>query len=324
MTNDNLLLHVENLKVYFPIKSGFFQKTTGYVKAVDDVSFQLARGETLGIVGESGCGKSTTGRAVMQLIKPTSGTVLFEGEELSGLGTEQLRAKRKNMQMVFQDPYSSLNPRMTVENILREPLEAHHAGSRAEQLKQITEVMELCGLNSKQLHRYAHEFSGGQRQRICIARALVLRPQIVVADEPVSALDVSIQSQIINLMTDLQKQLGVSFLFISHDLAVVKHISHRIGVMYLGRMAELAPAKALYEEPLHPYTQSLLSAIPRSHPRSGKERIVLRGEVPSPADPPKGCAFSTRCPHVMDRCREVLPLMTDMGAGRSVACHLYG
>ncbi|ANE45167.1 hypothetical protein SY83_01130 [Paenibacillus swuensis] len=317
------LLDVQNLKVYFPIKSGLLRKTTGYVKAVDDVSFQLGRGETLGIVGESGCGKSTTGRAVMQLIRPTDGIVRFQGEDLSGLDADALRSRRRNMQMVFQDPYSSLNPRMTVERILREPLEAHGIGSRAEQLTRIREVMELCGLNSGQLHRYAHEFSGGQRQRICIARALVLRPQVVVADEPVSALDVSIQSQIINLMTDLQKELQVGFLFISHDLAVVKHISHRIGVMYLGRMAELAPAKALYERPLHPYTQSLLSAIPRSHPKAVKERIVLKGDVPSPADPPKGCAFWTRCPQVMEHCKSVRPEMTDMGGGRSVACHLY-
>ncbi|MFC4777380.1 ABC transporter ATP-binding protein [Paenibacillus sp. GCM10023252] len=321
--NEQLLLDVQELKVHFPIRTGIIPKVTGHVKAVDGVSFQLNAGETLAIVGESGCGKSTTGRAVLQLIRPTGGEVLFQGDNLLEMSANQLRAQRQHMQMIFQDPYSSLNPRLTVEKILLEPLMAHGVGSRQEQLTRIGEVMELCGLNKSHLNRYAHEFSGGQRQRICIARSLMLSPQLVVADEPVSALDVSIQSQILNLMQDLQRELGVAFLFISHDLAVVRHISHRVGVMYLGRMAELAPAEELYNKPLHPYTQSLLSAIPTSNPRIRKERIVLKGDVPSPANPPIGCAFSTRCPQVMDVCKAVRPEMIEAEPGRYVACHLY-
>ncbi|WNR46115.1 ABC transporter ATP-binding protein [Paenibacillus roseipurpureus] len=318
------LLEVRNLQVYFPVKSGLFQRAKKFVKAVDDVSFDVNERETLGIVGESGCGKSTTGRAVLQLIPPTSGFVHFEGESLVGLKADELRRKRQNMQMVFQDPYSSLNPRLTVERILAEPLQAHGKGSQEERRAQILEVMELCGLSRTYINRYAHEFSGGQRQRICIARALILKPKLIVADEPVSALDVSIQSQILNLMQDLQRELGLTYLFISHDLAVVRHLCTRVGVMYLGRMAEIAPVESLYETPLHPYTQTLLSAIPKASPREAKERIILQGEVPSPLNPPSGCAFSTRCPHVMDRCRSVRPELQEVGSsGHRVACHLY-
>ncbi|MDU0204861.1 ABC transporter ATP-binding protein [Paenibacillus sp. MAH-36] len=318
------LLEVRNLQVHFPVKSSIFQRAKTFVKAVDDVSFDVNERETLGIVGESGCGKSTTGRAVLQLIPPTSGLVHFEGKSLIGLKSHELRKKRQNMQMVFQDPYSSLNPRLTVERILAEPLQAHGIGSHEERRSQILEVMDLCGLSSTYINRYAHEFSGGQRQRICIARALILRPKLIVADEPVSALDVSIQSQILNLMQDLQRELGLTYLFISHDLAVVRHLCTRVGVMYLGRMAEIAPVESLYETPLHPYTQTLLSAIPKGSPREVKERIILQGEVPSPLNPPSGCAFSTRCPHVMDRCRTVRPELQEVGgASHQVACHLY-
>jgi peptide/nickel transport system ATP-binding protein/oligopeptide transport system ATP-binding protein len=317
------LLTVDDLKVHYPIRTGLIPKVTGSVKAVDGVSFELSRGETLAIVGESGCGKSTTGRAVLQLIKPTSGDIRFQGEELTLLNRSTMRSRRRDMQMIFQDPYSSLNPRLTVERILLEPLQAHREGSPPEQQARIREVMSLCGLSPHMLRRYAHEFSGGQRQRICIARSLMLSPRLIVADEPVSALDVSIQSQILNLMQDLQEQLGVAFLFISHDLAVVRHLSHRVGVMYLGRMVEIAPVEKLYENPLHPYTKSLLSSIPKSNSRMAKERMILSGEVPSPANPPAGCAFSTRCPLVTEECRRVRPELSDAGDGRLVSCHLY-
>ncbi|KQL46816.1 hypothetical protein AN963_18125 [Brevibacillus choshinensis] len=317
------LLEVKQLHVHFPVKKGFLQRTQGYVRAVDDVSFTIAKGETFGLVGESGCGKSTTGRAILNLIKPTSGQVLFDQEDLAGMSTAQMRMKRKNMQMVFQDPYASLNPRLTVEEILEEPLKAHQIGDPEERKRKIAEMMEVCGLNRAYLKRYAHEFSGGQRQRICIARALILKPELIVADEPVSALDVSIQSQILNLLQDLQEEFKLTYLFISHDLAVVHHLCNRLGVMYLGRMVEIGAAEKIYENPLHPYTQSLLSAIPAADPRKKKERILLRGEVPSPVNPPQGCAFVTRCPKAMEICKKERPLLIEAAEDHLVACHLF-
>ncbi|MGD8188946.1 ABC transporter ATP-binding protein [Brevibacillus ginsengisoli] len=319
----DVLLDVQQLQVHFPIKKGIFQRTQGFVKAVDDISFAIGRGETFGLVGESGCGKSTTGRAIMNLIKPSAGRVLFAGEDLASMSPRQMLARRKDLQMVFQDPYASLNPRLTIEQILNEPLTAHRIGDAASRRQIIARMMEVCGLNPAFLKRYAHEFSGGQRQRICIARALILKPQLIVADEPVSALDVSIQSQILNLMQDLQEEFQLTYLFISHDLAVVKHLCSRVGVMYLGRMAELGTADSIYANPLHPYTQSLLSAIPTADPRQKRERILLRGEVPSPANPPKGCAFVTRCPKSMDICRQVRPRVSKVEEDHLVACHLF-
>lgn len=317
------LLEVKQLHVHFPVKKGFLQRTQGYVRAVDDVSFAIAKGETFGLVGESGCGKSTTGRAILNLIKPTSGQVLFAQEDLAAMSAAQMRGKRKNMQMVFQDPYASLNPRLTVEEILEEPLKAHHVGDSEERKRKMVEMMDVCGLNRTYLKRYAHEFSGGQRQRICIARAFILKPDLIVADEPVSALDVSIQSQILNLLQDLQEEFQLTYLFISHDLAVVHHLCNRLGVMYLGRMAEIGAAEKIYENPLHPYTQSLLSAIPAADPRKKKERILLRGEVPSPANPPQGCAFVTRCPKAKDICKKERPLLIEAAEDHLVACHLF-
>lgn len=317
------LLEVHHLHVHFPVKKGILQRTKGAVRAVDDVSFKVARGETFGLVGESGCGKSTTGRAILNLIRPTSGQVLFAGEDLATMPPAHMREKRKNLQMVFQDPYASLNPRLTIEQILEEPLRAHQVGDPEERRQKIAEMMDVCGLNRSYLKRYAHEFSGGQRQRICIARALILKPQFIVADEPVSALDVSIQSQILNLLQDLQGEFRLTYLFISHDLAVVKHLSDRLGVMYLGRMAEMGAADKLYANPLHPYTQSLLSAIPAADPRQKKERILLRGEVPSPANPPQGCAFVTRCPKSIDICKKERPQISKVEDDHLVACHLF-
>ncbi|MGO0062768.1 ABC transporter ATP-binding protein [Brevibacillus fluminis] len=317
------LLEAKNVRVHFPIRKGILQRTAGYVKAVDDISFSIRTGETFGLVGESGCGKSTTGRAILQLIKPTAGQVLFDGEDLAPLAAEQLRQKRKDMQMVFQDPYASLNPRFTIEQILEEPLKAHEERDDAEWKRRIADMMDVCGLNKSYLKRYAHEFSGGQRQRICIARALILRPRLIVADEPVSALDVSIQSQILNLMQDLQEEFQLTYLFISHDLAVVHHLCNRLGVMYLGRMAEMGAAEKLYANPLHPYTKTLLSAIPISNPRMNKERILLQGEVPSPIDPPKGCAFVTRCPKAKEICKTKRPELLPVEDDHLVACHLF-
>jgi len=318
------LLDVRKLQVHFPVRKGFLRRTKGYVRAVDGVSFSIAKGETFGLVGESGCGKSTTGRAVLHLIRPTGGQVLFDGVDLASLNPAQMRARRKDMQMVFQDPYASLNPRMTIEEILEEPLKAHQiGGDPAERKQKIAEMLEVCGLNRSYLKRYAHEFSGGQRQRICIARALILKPKLIVADEPVSALDVSIQSQILNLLQDLQDEFQLTYLFISHDLAVVHHLCTRLGVMYLGRMAEIGSAESIYSNPLHPYTQSLLSAIPVANPHMKRERILLKGEVPSAANPPQGCAFVTRCPKAMEICQVKRPPLMEAAPDHLVACHLF-
>ena len=315
------LVEVEHLKQYFQVRSGFKNMT---LKAVDDVSFCIKPGETLGLVGESGCGKTTVGRSLLHLYDPTGGTVRFEGEEVTKKNIQRMRAK---MQMVFQDPYSSLDPRMTAEDIIGEPIDVHHlCANRKERREKVISLMELVGLNSEHATRYAHEFSGGQRQRIGIARALAVDPKFIVCDEPVSALDVSIQAQVINMFEDLQNQLGVAYLFIAHDLLVVQHISNRIAVMYLGHVVELADANELMSDPKHPYTQSLLSAVPIPDPKTArkKNRIVLEGDVPSPLKMPSGCPFRTRCPYACDKCAESMPDFQEVSAGHFVACHRVG
>ncbi|MCB0053199.1 MAG: dipeptide ABC transporter ATP-binding protein, partial [Caldilinea sp.] len=303
----DVLLQVSDLQMHFPITKGIiFQRQVGAIKAVDGIDFSLYRGETLGLVGESGCGKSTTGRAILQLYRPTNGEVRFEGQDLTKTKGEELRKMRRRMQMIFQDPYASLNPRMTVGSIVGEPLEVHGIGkSKKERQDRVQELLKIVGLNPYFINRYPHEFSGGQRQRIGIARALAVNPSFIVCDEPISALDVSIQAQIINLLEDLQEEFNLTYLFIAHDLSVVRHISDRIAVMYLGKIVELAERDELYAKPMHPYTQALLSAVPIPDPaiESQRKRIILEGDVPSPANPPKGCHFSTRCPKVMDVCR---------------------
>jgi peptide/nickel transport system ATP-binding protein/oligopeptide transport system ATP-binding protein len=301
------------------------QRTTGQLKAVDDVSFSIRRGETFSLVGESGCGKSTTGRTIIRLYAPTAGSVVFDGEEIGGRPEAQLTTFRRQVQMIFQDPYSSLNPRKTVGAILEEPFRVHRLYSRAERHERIDRLLRRVSLSPSLKNRYPHEFSGGQRQRIGIARALMLEPKLVIGDEPVSALDVSIQSQILNIFEDLQAEFGLTYLFIAHDLAVVKHISDRVGVMYLGRLMEVADKRALYANPLHPYTRALLSAVPRSHPaRARPPRTLLPGELPSAANPPSGCVFRTRCPEAMERCAGEIPRMQEVEPGHQVACHLYG
>ncbi|GBD20149.1 Oligopeptide transport ATP-binding protein OppF [bacterium HR28] len=321
-----VLLDVRNLKMYFPLTRGIIlQRRVGWVKAVDDVSFQIYRGETLGLVGESGCGKSTTGRAILQLYKPTAGQVLFNGVDLTKLPPGEMRKMRRHMQMIFQDPYASLNPRMTVGSIIAEPMQIHKLVPKEQRNQRVQELLEVVGLNPYFANRYPHEFSGGQRQRIGIARALAANPEFIVADEPVSALDVSIQAQIINLLEELQEKFHLTYLFIAHDLSVVRHISDRVAVMYLGKIVELADRNALYDDPLHPYTKALLSAVPIPDPKIEKkrERIILTGDVPSPINPPAGCRFHTRCPYAMDVCAKVEPRFVDQGGGHYVACHLY-
>ncbi|MDP4162709.1 MAG: dipeptide ABC transporter ATP-binding protein [Bacillota bacterium] len=321
---DDILLKVEGLKKYFPITGGIFGKKKGDVKAVDDVDFYVRKGETLGLVGESGCGKSTTGRMLMRLIEPTEGQVIFEGKDLGKLNANEMRKMRKDMQMVFQDPFASLNPRHTVEKILEEPLIVHGIGTAKERKQRVKEMLEVVGLSSYHAKRYPHQFSGGQRQRIGIARALMTKPKLIIADEPVSALDVSIQSQVLNLLEDLQKEFQLTYLFIAHDLGVVRHISDRVGVMYLGRLVEITTAEKLYEKPLHPYTQALLAAVPIPDPSLKKARELLTGDLPSPSDPPKGCAFHTRCKECMEVCRTTRPELRELEPGHFAACHLYG
>jgi oligopeptide/dipeptide ABC transporter ATP-binding protein len=315
------LLRVTDMKVHFPIRGGLLSRTVGYVHAVDGVSFDILPGETMGLVGESGCGKTTTGRAVLRLVEPTAGKVEFEGQDLLRLNREQMRGMRREMQIIFQDPFGSLNPRMSVGEIIMEPLAIHRMGSRQEREKRVRDLLEVVGLASYHARRFPHEFSGGQRQRIGIARALALNPKLIVADEPVSALDVSIQSQILNLMGQLQKEFHLTYLFIAHGLNVIRHISDRVGVMYLGVMVETAPAPELYKKPLHPYTEALFSAIPIPNPAMRRERIILSGDVPSPVNPPSGCRFHTRCPIAQDVCRQEVPLLHAAGDGHMVACH---
>ncbi|GAV14898.1 dipeptide ABC transporter ATP-binding protein [Paenibacillus sp. chi10] len=315
------LIEVRNLKKYFPIKTGLLNRVVGHVKAVDDVTFSINQGETFGLVGESGCGKSTLGRAILQLQKPTSGAVFFDGKQIQNMNTKQLRRLRQDMQIIFQDPFGSLNPRIHIRDIIGEPLRVHHKASPSEIDKRVVELMELVGLDPVRRNRYPHEFSGGQRQRIGIARAIALNPSFIVADEAVSALDVSVQSQVLNLLMKLQKELGLTFLFIAHGLNVVRHISDRIGVMYLGKLVEVARTEDLFANPKHPYTAALLSAIPRPNPHYKKERIVLQGDVPSPANPPSGCRFHPRCAFAQEKCRLVAPELETVGADRQVACH---
>lgn len=317
------LLKVEGLKKYFPVKSGLLARTSGYVKAVDDVSFYVNEGETLGIVGESGCGKSTTGRMLMRLLEPTEGTIEFDGKELTELSADEMRKTRRDIQMVFQDPYASLNPRHTIEKILGEPLLVHGMKDAKERKAKVHEFLKVVGLSEYHANRYPHQFSGGQRQRIGIARALMTNPKLIIADEPVSALDVSIQAQVLNLMQDLQEEFKLTYIFIAHDLGVVRHISDRVGVMYLGKMVEISASEQLYAKPLHPYTQALLSAVPVPDPDHEKQEILLEGDMPSPANPPIGCTFHTRCPFKMDICTQVVPQLVEMEEGHSVACHLY-
>jgi oligopeptide transport system ATP-binding protein len=327
MSDSEILIDVQNLKKHFPIgKGGLFQRNTKAVRAVDGISLQIMKGETLGLVGESGCGKSTAGQTILQLYEPTDGTITFKGESIIHLKGLQLRELRKRMQIIFQDPYSSLNPRMTVGDIIDEPLVIHKIyASAGERRARVRELLSIVGLNPNFANRYPHEFSGGQRQRIGIARALAVNPEFIVCDEPISALDVSIQAQIINLLRSLQQQFGLTYLFISHDLSVVRHISNRIAVMYLGKIVELADCEELYTNAFHPYTQALLSAVPTPDPFEEKKRkrIILEGDVPSPSNPPAGCHFCTRCPKVMDVCKDIDPEFRNLGNKHWVACHLY-
>jgi len=324
MTEKQVLLKVENLYKHFPIKKGIiFSRQTGAVHAVDGISFNIYNGETLGLVGESGCGKSTTGRTILQLYRPTSGSVFFEGDDLAKLKGENLRRKRRDLQMIFQDPYASLNPRMTVGQIIGEPMEIHGTYKGAAQTKRVQDLLQLVGLNGAFANRYPHEFSGGQRQRVGIARALALEPKLIVCDEPISALDVSIQAQVVNLLEDLQSTMGLTYLFIAHDLSMVRHISDRIAVMYLGIIVELADRNELYANPRHPYTQALLSAVPYPDPfvEEKRKRIILEGDVPSPVNPPSGCRFRTRCQYAKEICAEEKPAFREISKDHFVACH---
>jgi len=320
--NGEVILEVKNLRKYFPITKGFiFQRQVGAVKAVDDVSFFIRKGETLGLVGESGCGKTTTGRVILRLMEATAGEATFEGRNIFTLSKEDLRRMRRNMQIIFQDPYSSLNPRMTVGDIIGEPLEIHNLARGKEKVRRVQELLEVVGLSPYHANRYPHEFSGGQRQRIGIARALAVNPKLIICDEPVSALDVSIQAQVLNLLQELQREFGLTYLFIAHDLSVVKHISDRIAVMYLGRIVEVAPTLELFSNPQHPYTEALLSAVPIPNPGMRRERIILPGDVPSPINPPSGCRFHTRCLYAQDSCKVDDPVLVDYwGNGHYVAC----
>jgi len=321
---DDVILRVENLKKYFPIHRGVFQRHVGDVKAVDGISFDVYRGETLGLVGESGCGKTTTGRTIIRLYDPTAGHVYFEGTDMATLHGSQLRQMRRRMQMVFQDPYASLSPRMKVAGIVGEPLEVHHAAQGREKRERVAELLDLVGLDPAYMSRYPHEFSGGQRQRIGLARALALNPDLIICDEPISSLDVSIQAQVVNLLEDLQQELDLTYIFIAHDLSMVRHISDRVAVMYLGKIVELTDRDTLYENPLHPYTQALLSAVPIPDPfiEEERQRVILEGDLPSPSSPPRGCNFSTRCPLAKEVCFQEEPELIPIERGHYAACHL--
>jgi oligopeptide transport system ATP-binding protein len=324
-TDNNTLLEVKGLKKYFPVTQGIiFQRKVADIRAVDDVSFSIKRGETLGLVGESGCGKTTVGRTILQLERPTAGEVLFQGEDLCQLDKQSLRRRRRKMQIIFQDPFASLSPRMSVSSIVGEPLQIHRLLEKRKRQERVQELLQVAGLSPSLANRYPHELSGGQRQRVGIARALAVEPDFIVCDEPVSALDVSIQAQIVNLLAELQAEFSLAYLFIAHDLAVVRHISDRIAVMYLGKIVEVASRKDLYENPLHPYTKALLSAVPVPDPvvESKRRRIILGGDVPSPLNPPPGCSFHPRCPVATTECRDIAPRLKDAGGGHWVSCHL--
>lgn len=314
------LVEIKNLKKYYPVRSGVLRRVTSWVKAVDDVSFNINKGETVGLVGESGCGKTTTGRTMLRLIEHTEGNVIFEGEDIFNLKRPALKKKRQQMQLVFQDPYASLDPRMPVGESIVEGLKIHKIGTPQERWDMVIDTLKKVGMQDFHAKRYPHEFSGGQRQRIGIARALALNPKFIVADEPVSALDVSIQAQVLNILKELQREFNLTYLFIAHDLSVVKYISDRVAVMYLGKIVEMAPTKTLFHNPQHPYTQALLSSIPVPDPTLKRERIILQGDVPSPANPPSGCSFHTRCPYVMDECRVNTPELKGIGSGHTAAC----
>lgn len=317
------ILEIQDLKKHYPVKTGLFGRVTGFAKSLDGVSFSVKKGETFAVVGESGSGKTTLGKTVLRLIEPTSGSILFDGTDITELGTEPTRKLKTDMQMVFQDPFGSLDPKWTVRRILEEPLRTHYKLPQEELLKKVNDILEVVGLTAKHASRYPHELSGGQRQRVGIARALILEPKFIVFDEPVSALDVSIQAQVLTLLEDLQSRLSLTYLFISHDLSVVRYISDQVGVMYLGKMMEIGPSEELFTNPLHPYTQALISAIPEPDMDKRSERIVLSGEVPSPRKPPSGCVFHTRCPHAMPECGSVQPEWLEISPNRYTACHLY-
>jgi oligopeptide transport system ATP-binding protein len=321
---NEVILRVEHLKKYFPIRRGVFRQVVGAVKAVDDISFNVYKGETLGLVGESGCGKTTTGRTIIRLYEPTSGHVIFQGEDLAQVSGRRLRQIRRKIQMIFQDPYASLNPRLNVMNIVSEPLEIYNVANGKEKKERVAELLHMVGLNPALMNRYPHEFSGGQRQRIGLARSLALNPDLIICDEPISALDVSIQAQVINLLEELQEKLGLTYMFIAHDLSMVRHISRRVAVMYLGKIMEVTDRESLYEKPLHPYTKALLSAIPVPDPiiEEKRQRIILEGDLPSPANPPVGCNFNTRCPFAFDTCFHIDPEFLEVESGHFVACHL--
>uniref|UniRef100_UPI0037422A1C ABC transporter ATP-binding protein n=1 Tax=Paratissierella segnis TaxID=2763679 RepID=UPI0037422A1C len=318
---ERVLLEVKGLKKYFPITKGLFKKTVGYVKAVDGISLNIKCGETLGLVGESGCGKSTLGRSIIRLIEPLEGQVIMDGVDILSLNKDEMRKQREKLQIIFQDPFASLNPRMTVGDIVEEPLKVHKKGAQNERNEKVIELLKMVGLNEQAIGRYPHQFSGGQRQRIGIARALALNPELVICDEPVSALDVSVRSQVLNLMNDLKEKMGLTFLFISHDLSVVKHISDRVAVMYLGRLVEIADKNEIYNIPFHPYTEALMSAIPIPDPEYKKDRIILKGDVPSPANPPSGCYFHTRCLYASKICEKNQPELVNYGNNHYAACH---
>ena len=322
--NGQALLRVENLKKYFPVRRGVFSRVTGYVRAVDDISFEVRERETLSLVGESGSGKTTTGRTILRLMEPTEGKVCFDDIDVLALQGKELRALRRRMQIIFQDPYGSLNPRMTVGAMIGEPLAIHKLVPKKRRRDRVVEILELVGLEAEHIYRYPHEFSGGQRQRIGIARALAVQPELIVADEPVASLDVSIQAQILNLLEDLQQKLGLTYLLIAHDLSVVRHISNEVAVMYLGKIVERAHVDELFANPLHPYTVALLSAVPIPDPTAKSEHVPLKGDIPSPINPPSGCRFHTRCPKVMPRCSEIEPVFAEKDGTHFVACHLYG
>ncbi len=321
---EKTLLEVRNLQKHFDIRKGFFGRQTNVLKAVDGISFSIKRGETFGLVGESGCGKTTAGRTLLKLYEPSAGEILYDGNPIHGLNRKEMLPYRKKLQMIFQDPYASLDPRMTVGEIIADPLVVHNIYSGADRLDRVKELIQLVGLKSDHLNRYPHEFSGGQRQRIGIARALAVEPEFIVCDEPISALDVSIQAQVVNMLEELQERLGLTYLFVSHDLSMVRHISHKVGVMYLGSLVEYGEVNELYTNMQHPYTRALLSAVPIADPDLSEqaERIRLQGDVPSPLNPPSGCAFRTRCPYAMPVCAEVKPALQDVGSGHMVACHL--